>query len=138
MSDDKSELRVPIVEEQLTVERREIDTARVRVRTVVDAHEELVEDTVRVGQLEVTRFPVDRQVDSAPEPYRSGDTLIIPIVEEHLVVEKRLFVVEEVHVTGSSRDEAVAISVSLRRMRAVVERDDPTDDQQGVTDGRSA
>ena len=138
MSDDESELRVPVVEEQLTVARREVDTDRVRVRTVTDTDEVLVEEMLRIGQVDVTRLPVDRQVDVAPEPYRNGDTLIISIVEERLVVEKRLFVVEEVHVTGSSREEAVAIPVSLRRMRAVVERDEPNSDQQGATDGRSA
>ena len=138
MSDDESELRVPIVEEQLTVASREVETDHVRVRTVTDTDEVLVEESVRIGQLDVTRVAVDRQVDVAPEPYRTGDTLIISIVEERLVVEKRLFVVEEVHVTGSSRDEAISIPVSLRRMRAVVERDDPNFDQEGVVDGRSA
>lgn len=124
------EIRVPVVEEQISVERREVETDRIRVRTVVDVHDALVEETLHVGHLDVTRVAVEREVAEAPAPRREGDTLIIPVVEERLVVEKRLFVVEEVHVTSSSRDEAVAIPVSLRRTRAVIERDD---DQPSAT-----
>lgn len=122
-SDGPDELRVPLVEERLSVRRRETETDHVRVRTVVDAQQVMVEDTLRVGRLDVTRVPVDREVAEAPTPYQDGETLVIPIVEERLVVEKRLFVVEEVRVTGSQRDEAIQVPVSLRRTRAVVERD---------------
>ena len=123
VSENLHELRVPLVEEQLSIQRRQVETDRVRVRTVVDTENVLVEDLLQVGRLDVTRVAVDREVDEAPEPYRDGDTLVIPIVEERLVVEKRLFVVEELRVTSSSQDEAVNIPVSLRRTRAVVERD---------------
>lgn len=123
--DDPDELRIPIVEEQLSVGRKRTETDRVRVRTVVDTEDVIVEDLLRVGRLDVTRVAVDREVAQAPEPYRDGDTLVIPVVEERLVIEKRLFVVEELRVTSSSQDEAVSIPMSLRRTRAVVERDDP-------------
>lgn len=122
-TENTDELRVPLVEEQLSIERKEVETDRVRVRTVVDTENVLVEDLLRVGRLDVTRVAADREVTEAPEPYREGDTLVIPIVEERLVVEKRLFVVEELRVTSSSEDEAVSIPVSLRRTRAVVDRD---------------
>lgn len=121
--EDEDELRVPLVEETVSIERREVETDRVRVRTVVDAEDVLVEEQLRVGQLDVARVPVEREVAETPEPYREGDTLVIPIVEERLVIEKRLFVVEELRVTGTSREEAVQIPVSLRRTRAVVERE---------------
>ena len=123
--DDPDELRILIVEEQLSVGRKRTETDRVRVRTVVDTEDVIVEDLLRVGRLDVTRVAVDREVAQAPEPYRDGDTLVIPVVEERLVIEKRLFVVEELRVTSSSQDEAVSIPMSLRRTRAVVERDDP-------------
>ena len=123
--EDQNQLRVPLVEEQVSIERKQVDTDRVRVRTVVDTDHVLVEELLQVGRLDVTRVAVDREVAEAPEPYRDGDTLVIPVVEERLVVEKRLFVVEELRVAGSSHGEAVSIPVSLRRTRAVVERDDP-------------
>ena len=125
MASDPAELRLPVMEEQVTIERRAVETDRVRVRTVVDVDEVLVEESVRTGSLTVERLTVDRAVAGAPAPRQDGDTTIFSIVEERLVVEKRLFVVEEVRVTRSSRDDAVTTPVSLRRMRAVIERADP-------------
>lgn len=119
------EMRVPLVEEQLSIQRKQVETDRVRVRTVVETEDVLVEGLLQVGRLDVTRVAVDREVSEAPEPYRDGDVLVIPIVEERLVVEKRLFVVEELRVASSSQEEAISVPVSLRRTRAIVERDDP-------------
>ena len=122
---DPDQLRVAVVEEQVSVERRQVQTDRVRVRTLIDLQETMVEEQLQVGRLDVMRHAVERQVSEAPVPYRVGDTLIIPVVEERLVVEKRLFVVEEVHVTTTSHAEAISIPVTLRQTRAVIERNDP-------------
>lgn len=94
-----------------------------RVRTIVEMIDAPIEALLRVGHLDVDRIAVDREVAEAPTPYQDGDTLVISIVEERLVVEKRLFVVEEVRVTQSSRSEAVSTSMPLRRTRAVIERE---------------
>ena len=47
---------------------------------------------------------------------------IIPVLEEILVVEKRLVLKEEVHIRRSTAGEEVEVPVTLRRQRAVVER----------------
>jgi stress response protein YsnF len=58
---------------------------------------------------------VDREVDTAPEPRYEGDTLIIPVVEEMLVTEKRLLLREEVRITRRQRTEQAEIRDVLRR-----------------------
>lgn len=121
MISDADEVRVPLVEERVQVEKVEVETDRVRVRTVVDEHSEIIEQVLQTGRLDVRHIPLDREVAQAPAPRQDGDTLIVSIVEERLV--KRLFLVEEVHITQSSHAEAVSVPVSLRRMRAVVEQD---------------
>ena len=128
---DPPNIRVPLVEEQVEIGKRQVETDRVRVRTIVDTQDVLVDEMLRTGSLHVRRVAVEREVAEAPAPYQDGDTLVIPVIEERLVVEKRLFVVEEVHVTGTSHEQAVTIPVSLRRMRAVIERDDPDQVQTG-------
>ena len=65
-----ADLRIPIVEEQAHVARRAVETGRVRVRTEVDLHEELVTATLAVEALEVERRPVERAVPTAPPPRR--------------------------------------------------------------------
>ena len=48
---------------------------------------------------EVKRVPVRRLIDKPVEPRQEGDTWIVPLVEEVLVVEKRLLLREELHIT---------------------------------------
>ena len=123
MSDpDELTVIVPVVEESLTVDKVAVVTDAVRVTTTVDTHDVLVEETLDRGVLRVERFPIDRPIDAAPPQREEGDTTIISVVEERLVVEKRLFLVEEVHVTRGRAQEHVAIPVTLRRTRATVEQ----------------
>lgn len=121
IADDADVARVQLVEERVRVEKVEVQTDHVRVHTVTDERTELVQQVLRTGQLDVTRLTFDQEVTGAPPPRHEGDTLVVSLVEERLV--KRLFLVEEVHVTRSLQAETVDIPVSLRRMRAIVEQD---------------
>lgn len=102
------------------IERREGGT--VRLRTVTEAEDSVVQAQTRRETVEVVRHKVDREVDTAPEPRVEGDVTIIPVVEERAVVLKRLFVTEEIHIRRSASVEDVELPVNLRRQRAVVER----------------
>lgn len=123
---DDLTFRVPILEESVTVDKVGVRTDAVRVRTSVDEREVMVEDALDRGTLKVERVRMDRPVDAAPPPREEGATTIISLVEERLVVEKRLFVVEEIHITREQTQERVAIPVTLRTTRATIER--PMDD----------
>jgi stress response protein YsnF len=68
---------------------------------------------------------VDQLLDPGsrpPQPRVEGNVTVVPIVEEVLVVEKRLLVKEEVRITLRDTTERVEVPVQLRRQRAVVER----------------
>ncbi len=94
----------------------------------------LVEEVLSLGVLKIERVKLDRAVDVAPPLRDEGNTTIISLVEERLVVEKRLFVVEEIHVTRETTQERVAIPVTLRATRATIER--PNDTSTGsITNG---
>ena len=125
---DDLTLRVPIIEETISVDKVAVQTDAVRVHTFVDQREVLIEDVAERGVLKVERISIDRAVDVAPLPRQEGATTIISLVEERVVVEKRLFVVEEIHVTREQTQERVAIPVTLRTTRATIERpmDEPT------------
>ena len=123
---ENSGTRVSIVEEQLQVDKRLVETDRVRVRTVTDERMVTLESQVERGVLDVERIAVDREVDVAPPPREDGDVLVISIVEERAEIVTRLFVVEELRIRRLSVTEAVTLPATLRTMRAVVERDDQT------------
>ena len=117
-------IRVPVIEEQLHIDKHLVETDHVRVRTVTDERTVTLESNVERGVLDVERIAVDREVDVAPPPREDGDVLVISIVEERAEIVTRLFVVEELRIRRSSVIEAVALPATLRTMRAVVERHD--------------
>jgi stress response protein YsnF len=95
---------------------------------VVDTVEELARAELRGEKVDVTRVPVDREIDRAPEIRTENGVTVIPIVEEILVVEKRLVLKEELHVRRQETTEIVEVPVTVRRQRAVVERVTPDGD----------
>ena len=72
--------------------------------------------------MEIDRTPIGRQVDRVPPIIDEGDTVVIPIVEEVLVVERRLLLKEEVRVRRVRSTERHQESVTLRHHEAVVTR----------------
>ena len=113
---------IPLVEERAVVLKRKKVTGAVRVRTVVREHERVVDEPLAVETVEVERVPVGRWVEAAPAVRREGDTTVIPVLEEVVVVEKRLRLVEEVRVTRRRTTRRASERVTLRREEAVVER----------------
>ena len=120
-SPDETEV-IPLAEEELRVDKRMVTTGKVRVRTIVDVETELAKATLDGEAVEVTRVPVDRMIDQLPAIRTENDVTIIPILEEVLVVEKRLVLKEELHVRKRRTTETVEIPVELRKQRALVER----------------
>ncbi len=110
--------------EEARISTRGVITGRVDVRTVTDTVEEIVRSTLRGETIDITRVPIDREVTVAPAVRTEGDTTIIPVLEEVIVVEKRLVLKEEVRIRRISRSDEVETTVPLRRQRAVVERHD--------------
>ena len=120
---------VPVVEEVLDIERRQTEIGRVRVQKHVHERTEVVDEPLLRDEVTVRRVPINR-VTTTPEAARQeGDTLIVPVYEETLVVEKRLVLVEEVHITRHTHEIHQPQDVTLRREEVVVERLAPHNEQ---------
>lgn len=135
MQDDDPERTIPLFEEQLHVRKADVVTDEVRVTTSVEERAVLIGEDVERGDLHVERIAVERAVAEAPAPRQDGDTLIVSIVEERVVVEKRLFVIEELHITRTTTTERVTIPETVRTMRATVEHARPSSMTGRETDG---
>lgn len=123
MSDQTHEARIPVVEERAKIEKRLVATGRVLIRTEVNERTELLKDELTAETATVERVRVDREVN-APPPIRSeGDVLIIPVVEQRLVVERRWVLKEELHVRRQRHTETVELPVELRGLQVSVDRD---------------
>jgi len=116
---------IPLVEEEVRIDKLSVVTGKVRVRTVTDTVEEMARATLEGREVEVVRVPIDREVDAAPAVRTEGDVVIVPVVEEILVVEKRLVLKEELRLQPRKTEETVEVPVTLRKQRAVVERVGP-------------
>jgi stress response protein YsnF len=120
----KTDEVVPLAEETLDVDKRERITGKVRVKTETDTVEELARATLQTETVEVTRVKVDRVVDAPPSVRTENGVMIVPVVEEIAVVEKRLVLKEELHIRRQVATEEIEVPIALRKQRAVVERFD--------------
>jgi uncharacterized protein (TIGR02271 family) len=125
------EERIPIVEETVAVGKREVETGRVRVHTVVEEENLNLTELLERDVVDIERVPVGREVEQAPLPFEEGDVLVIPIVEERVVVQKRLVVVEEVRIRRHHQQTQTEIPVTRRVMHAEIERSAPSSQPPG-------
>jgi uncharacterized protein (TIGR02271 family) len=118
----ESPLVLPVIEETLEVHTSPVETGRVRLRKVVHEREEIVDPPLLHDEVVVERVPINRVVDGPISVRSEEDTLVIPLLEEVLVVEKRLLLKEEVRITKRRVETHLPQRVTLRREEAVVER----------------
>ena len=114
---------VPVIEETAVVYKERVVTEKVRLHKRAHEDEAVLDVPVQAEAIEVERVPVDRWIDGPAAVRCEGDTTVYPVVEEVLVVEKRLRLVEEVRVTRRRATHHARERVVLRREEVVVERD---------------
>jgi uncharacterized protein (TIGR02271 family) len=118
----RDEIILPLHAEAIAVAKERIATGRVRVSIVTSEREELVEEFLAREDVEIERRPVGKPVDHAPAVRRTGDMVIIPVVEEVLAVVRRLVVKEEICIRLVNRKEKHKQRVTVRRQEAIIER----------------
>ena len=124
---DQDSVRIPVIEEQLAFGTRVVETGRgVRVHKTVSEQPVTIDERLSRDELQVRHVPIDRIVaaSEAPANRYEGDTLIIPVLEEVLVVERRLRIKEELHITRTVHEERYQETVSLKAEHIEVERFD--------------
>ena len=84
------EVIVPLYEERANITKRQIVTGQVTVSSVTREHEQLLDELLDRETVEVRRLPIGRMVDTIPAVREEGDTIIVPVVEEVLVLQRRL------------------------------------------------
>jgi len=115
---------IPVVAEELELGKRAVATGGVRVQRHVLEQEEEIDMPLLSEHVQVRRVLLDREVEG-PLPIREeGDTLIIPVVEEVLVISRRFRLKEEVHVRKLTREERHRERISVRRQQAEIQEFD--------------
>ena len=114
---------IPVIHEQLKVEKKVVETAKVNVSKVVYEDVESYKIPYLEEHVSVERFPKNEIVDTVPPGIRyEGDVMIIPVLKEVAVVEKRIMLVEEIHVTKFKTEKTVTHEVALRKEEIEIKR----------------
>jgi uncharacterized protein (TIGR02271 family) len=135
---DEATVAIPVVHEQVHVGKRVEEAGRVRIRKLVREEEQTIDEPLTREEVTVERRAVSRPADGPQESRTEGDALIIPVVSEVLVVEKRLMVTEELVVRKRKVEDHRPQTVTVRREEAVVERLGPQGTPVGGEAGSSA
>lgn len=116
---------VPVIVEQAQIAKREVETGRVRIEKTVETAQEQVDVPLTRDQVHVERVAAGRYLSEPATAHYRGNTLVIPVMEEVLVVEKRLLLREEIHVTTVREEVRHEETVTLQRDRVSVTRVEP-------------
>jgi len=112
-----------LLAEDVRVAKETLETGRVRVSTRTREREALIDEDLACERVEIETIPVGRRIDMVPAVRQEGDTTIVPVVEEVLVVERHLMLKEEIRIKRVRTTERHQETVMLRYQEAVVKRD---------------
>lgn len=114
---------IPLVGETLSVNKQWVQAGTVVIRKGVEAFTQNVPVDLAREEVHVDRVTVNRVLaeNESAEPRQEGDTLVIPIIEEELVVVKRRVIREEVRVTKQVVAQHQEISDTVRREQIHIE-----------------
>jgi len=121
---DDQDLVIPVVEEQVQVSRQEVPRGVVRITKHVHERIEEIDEPHFRENVHVERIPLNQGLEEPAKPRVEGDTLIIPVMEEVLVVEKRILLKEEIRVTKQREEIHEPRQVTLREEEVRIDRTD--------------
>lgn len=122
---------IPIIEERAVIGKEIVETGKVRISKRVSEHEKIIDEPLLHEEVSVERVAVNQFVDTPPEIRQDGDTMIIPVVEEQLVLKKRLFLVEEIHVRKQVVESHEPQRITLLKEEVEVKRSAVSKDSNG-------
>jgi uncharacterized protein (TIGR02271 family) len=128
--------KLDLLAEELSVTKETVETGRVRISARTHEREVLIDENLAHESVEIETIPVGRRIDAVPEVRQEGDTTIVSVVEEVLVIERRLMLKEEVRIRRVRTTERHQEKITLRHQEAIVARyqhETDTADAKSVT-----
>ena len=130
---DSSTLVIPVIAEQLHVDKQAVETGRVRITKTIREDEQVIDLPLTRETIDVQRVAIGKPVTAVPAIRQEGNTTIYPVLEEVIVVEKRLMLVEEIRVTTQQTIVHDPQTVTVRREEVNVERMATANEQERPT-----
>lgn len=126
LTDADAPATVQVMQEELQIGKRIVHTGKgIRVHKRITERTETVDVPLQHDDYTVRHVPIDEILQGAPPAVRTeGETLIVPVMEEVLVTEKRWHLKEELHITRTRRELHAPQTVRLKSEQVTVERFD--------------
>lgn len=113
---------IPLAEERLHAWKELVEDGTVIVKKTVGRREEVIDLPLLKETVDIERVPVERYAEGPVTMWQDGDVLVIPLLEERLVVEKRLVIREELRIRRRRQEAHEPRKVVLRKEDVQVER----------------
>jgi uncharacterized protein (TIGR02271 family) len=114
---------IPRIEERVSIGKRSVVSAGVRVRKTVRKRTRTLEIPVKREEAVVRRVPINRVVPGPVAVRRQGSVTIVPVLEEVPVVTTQLVLKEELHIEMRTSRVRARRDVELRSENIEVTRD---------------
>jgi uncharacterized protein (TIGR02271 family) len=116
-------ITIPVIEENIKIDKEVIETGSIRISKNVHNESVTVDVPLMHEEHTIERIPVNEYLETPPPPVRyEGDTMIIPVLREELVVQKRIVLVEELRITKLQVETNEPQQVILRKEEVSVDR----------------
>lgn len=116
---------IPVIEEEVVVTKKMVETGLVNLSKTIKESVESFEIPLEQEQVVVNRIPKNEIVEVMPAASRyEGDVMIISVLKEVAVIEKRIMLVEEIHVSKIKTEKRETHEVTVRKEEVNITRKD--------------
>lgn len=119
---NKNSITIPVIQEEIVIDKEIVETGKVKISKKISEHQQFVDVPIFHEEVSVERVAINKFVDSPPEITNNGDTMIIPVIQEQIVIQKRLVLVEELHVRRKLVETKHKEEVTIRKEDVDIER----------------
>jgi uncharacterized protein (TIGR02271 family) len=123
-SQEQSTSKIPVIEERLKVGVKQVETGSVQIHKKIISQDVSQEVPITHEEVTINHVPINQYIDVAPAVRYEGDNTIISVVKEVLVVEKRLMLVEELHISKKQIISTATVKETLRKEEVEINRTD--------------
>lgn len=129
---ETAQIVIPLLAEELKIARKKVLTGGVRVHKTVSEHTQTVDEPTLREEVEFERVPINQFVSAPPDVRYEDGVMIVPLLEEVLVIEKKLVLREEIRIRTRRDTLRNPQQFVLRRESATLEQITPDADGADV------
>jgi stress response protein YsnF len=120
---ENENIRIPVIEEQVSVDKTMVTTGSLLVKKTVEEVLHPLSELLTSEEYEVVRIPKQQFLDHTPESVQHhADRIVIAVVEERAVIEKKLVLVEEIHLIRKESRKEFKDEIPLKKEVVTIER----------------